>query len=353
MKILHLLKSNSFSGAENVVLSIMDMFAESKYEMIYASPDGPIRKIVEDAGFKFYAINLKKRNPVKKAIEDLSPDIIHAHDFSMSTIAAWSSGKIPVVAHLHNNPLWLGKIHLKSVMFALALPRIQQVISVSESVQKEYLFGRLMDGKNTVLGNFVDVERVRQMAQEPCTCDDVDLVFLGRLSAAKQPLLFCEIVKRVKEKIPKVTARMIGDGELAGEVRKYLSENSLQDTIELVGFQSNPYTYLKGGKLMVMPSAWEGFGLAAVESLSLGIPVLCSGVGGLKNIVDNDCGLICGSISEYDAEICRLLSEDLYRSQKVIAAKEKAENFSNKYDFKRKLVEVYEKCNFPQTGFCR
>ncbi|WP_270913667.1 glycosyltransferase [Allofournierella sp. CML151] len=339
MRILHLLKSDKFSGAENVVLTIMNLFLEE--EMIYASPDGPIRKVVEEAGHRFYALESSKMGSVKKAITELKPDVIHAHDFNMATNAAWAAGKTPVIAHLHNNPPWLGKIHPKSMMFALALPRIQQVISVSESVQKEYLFGWLMNGKNTVLGNFVDVERVRRMAQEPCTCGDVDLVFLGRLSAPKRPLLFCEIVKQVKEKIPGVTARMIGDGELAGEVRSYLSENDLQDTIELVGFQSNPYTYLKCGKIMVMPSAWEGFGLAAVEALSLGLPVLCSGVGGLKNIVNESCGGICSEKSQYEESIFKLLNGEVDWDQIKKNCCVRANVFSDKQSYKEILKKVY------------
>lgn len=341
MRVLHLLKSNKFSGAESVVLTIIGLFPE--YEMIYASLDGPIRQVVEDAGYRFYALESSKISSVKKAIVELKPDIVHAHDFSMSTSAAWAAGKIPVVSHLHNNPPWLGKIHPKSVMFALALPRIQQVISVSESVQKEYLFGWLMNGKNTVLGNYVDVERVHRMAQEPCDCDNVDLVFLGRLSAPKQPLMFCEIVKRVKEKIPEVTARMIGDGELADEVRNYLNENGLQNTIELVGFQANPYKYLKRGKIMVMPSAWEGFGLAAVEALSLGIPVLCSGVGGLKNIVNESCGAICAEKNQYVDNIVKWLNGDVDWEQIRKSCCAGARMFSDKQTYKEILKKVYSR----------
>ena len=48
MKILHLLKSDRFSGAESVALTIMDLFPEA--ETIYASADGPIRRVVEQRG---------------------------------------------------------------------------------------------------------------------------------------------------------------------------------------------------------------------------------------------------------------------------------------------------------------
>ena len=54
MRVLHLLKSNKYSGAENVVLTIMDACPD--IEMIYASTDGPIRKVVEDSGHRFYPL---------------------------------------------------------------------------------------------------------------------------------------------------------------------------------------------------------------------------------------------------------------------------------------------------------
>lgn len=47
MKVLHLLKSNKYFGAENVVLTIMDACSDD-IEMVYASPDGPIRQVVEN-----------------------------------------------------------------------------------------------------------------------------------------------------------------------------------------------------------------------------------------------------------------------------------------------------------------
>lgn len=160
MRVLHLLKSNKYSGAENVVLTIMDACPD--IEMIYASTDGPIRKVVEDRGHRFYPLEETSVRMVKKAVGELQPDIIHAHDFTMASTAAWAAGDIPVIAHLHNNPPWLKKVGVKSIVFALALPKIRQVISVSKAVEDEYIFRGLMKNKNTVIGNVVDAEDVRQ-----------------------------------------------------------------------------------------------------------------------------------------------------------------------------------------------
>lgn len=339
MKVLHLLKSDRFSGAESVALTIMDLFPET--ETVYASADGPIRDVVEQRGHRFYALQDTSAKGVRAAIEEFGPDLIHAHDFSMASSAAWSAGTIPVVAHLHNNPPWLKKLHPKSLVFALSLPKIRQVISVSSSVEEEYLFRALLKGKNTVVGNVVDAEHVKRGAAEPCAATSVDLVYLGRLSEPKNPMMFCRIVNEVKKRRPDITARMIGAGEMQPQVEAYLRENDLEQTVELVGFQSNPYPYLAKGRIMVMPSIWEGFGLAAVEGLSLGKPVLCSGAGGLKDIVDESCGAICTTEVEYANAVDKILQSDVYTviSQNAV---ERSRKFTDLVAYKNKIENVYD-----------
>ena len=81
MRVLHLLKSNKYSGAENVVLTIMDACPD--IEMIYASTDGPIRKVVEDRGHRFYPLEETSVRMVKKAVGELQPDIIPAQQSTM------------------------------------------------------------------------------------------------------------------------------------------------------------------------------------------------------------------------------------------------------------------------------
>ena len=340
MRVLHLLKSNKYSGAENVVLTIMDACPD--IEMIYASTDGPIRKVVEDRGHRFYPLEETSVRMVKKAVGELQPDIIHAHDFTMASTAAWAAGDIPVIAHLHNNPPWLKKVGVKSIVFALALPKIRQVISVSKAVEDEYIFRGLMKNKNTVIGNVVDAEDVRQKAREKSDCKPVDLVYLGRMSLPKNPLEFCKIVCEVKRLFPNITARMIGDGELMPQVKEYICSHELEDIIELVGFQSNPYPYLNAGKIMVMPSTWEGFGLAAVEGMCLGKPVVCSGVGGLNDIVDSTCGAKCITMEEYAHAIIELLQDDVRYTSAAANAVLRSKRYVDMKKYADEIRKTYE-----------
>ena len=56
MKVLHLLQSNRFSGAENIACQIISMCSEEKIEFAYASPDGPIRDALKERNIKFLPI---------------------------------------------------------------------------------------------------------------------------------------------------------------------------------------------------------------------------------------------------------------------------------------------------------
>lgn len=344
-KIAFLQKTDKYSGAENVVITIMKLLPKEEYECVYVSPDGEIRDVVENENLEFWAMPNSSLTSVKKAIEQVKPDIIHATDYGMSSYAAILHMGIPVVSHLHNNVPWLkNPIYPKTLFYALALPGISQVISVSPSIEDEFVYRRLLKNKNHIIYNVVDLERVKTLSNslEYLKNEIFDIAFLGRLTPQKNPLLFCEVIKKFKEINNEITAVMIGDGELRSEVEKYIEENNLQENIKMMGFKKNPYQIIKNAKLLLMPSEYEGFGLAAVESLSLGKPVVCSGVGGLKEVVTPECGWICNDVTDYISEIRRLLTDRKYYENKSKNARIRAEKFGNMREYIQSIIKVYD-----------
>jgi glycosyltransferase involved in cell wall biosynthesis len=142
---------------------------------------------------------------------------------------------------------------------------------------------------------------------------------------------------------PDLTVSIVGDGELRKEFEDKIAEYKLQDNITLYGFQENPYPYIKAAKVMCMPSAWEGFGLAAVEALALGKPVVASPVGGLKDIITEQSGYLCKEKEEFVASIERLLTEETLYKQKSKGALIRANELGNMKEYGNVILSVYQK----------
>ncbi|MEQ2906832.1 glycosyltransferase [[Ruminococcus] lactaris] len=331
MVILHILNTGSFSGAENVVISIINEFQKRNIEnteLIYVSLEGSIRERLEKEKIKYEPIKKMSIGEIKRVIKKYNPDIIHAHDFTASIICAVSAKKISVISHIHNNCPWLKKFCLKTLAYGMTCFKYKYMLGVSDSVFEEFIFGRFFAKKEKIVGNPIDTSKIKLLAENSKSFEKYDVTFLGRLSQEKNPLEFVNIIYKINKKMS-VTAVMIGDGKLQEEVKTLIEKMHLQNIIILKGFMDNPYGILNNTKVVCMPSVWEGFGLVAVEALTLGKPVVASRVGGLPGIVNESCGRICDLSDEITDEIVSLLSDDLYYERKSLGAIERAKEMDN------------------------
>ena len=339
MKILHILGTDRLSGAENVHLDILRLLVASpEFDVAYASPDGPIRDAVEAAGVRFIPFDPESPKNIKALCSDLSPDIVHACDPRMSFKCA--SAGVPFISHLHNNCPWMKKPTPNSFALRFAASRAAAVITVSDYVADEFIFRRSCKDKLYVIPNTVDREKVLSMSKAPFE-KDYDLLFVGRLTDQKRPLLFLDHVAAVTKEMPSVRAAMLGEGELSSEVASRREELGLTN-VDLLGFDKNPYRVMARSKIVVFTSYYEGFGLVAVEGAILGKPPLAYPAGGITRIAE-ECGTLCATDEEMRAAALRLLTDDgAYRS-----ASERAAGASFKYtdtdEYISKIKAVYRK----------
>lgn len=339
MRVLHVLHSNQYSGAENVVCQIIEMFKnDENIEMAYCSRDGQIGKVLKEKGIIFYPVKDFSKKQLKKAISDFAPDIIHAHDFRASIACSKFSKKISVVSHLHNNVPWLKKFCLKSIVYGLSCKKYKKILTVSESIFNEFIFGKRFISKVVCVSNPISIKTIREKADEYIYGSHYDICFCGRLTTQKNPYLMLDILSMLTMDF---SAVLIGDGELKDDILRKIKELRLDGKVKLVGFQDNPYPIMKSCKLLLMPSLWEGFGLAAVEALALGLPVVCSNVGGLPTVINDECGKICDTEADYVKEIEKLLLDDEYFEKKCKAANLYADMLDNCDNYKAILKKLY------------
>lgn len=315
IKVLHILNTGSYSGAENVVITIIKHM-ETYVDGIYLSPDGNIRNYLEENNISFYPVKKLNIPNLKRAIHKIQPDILHAHDFTAGIVSAFSTRKIPIINHIHNTPPWLKRPCLKSMAYGISCTRYNWIFTVSSSILHEYIFGKYIATKSTMIGNPFHAQMVREKSKLSGLNIPSDIVFLGRFSKQKNPFLFIEIIKDLTRSLPDIQAIMVGGGELYAQIETCIYELNLEKNITLYGFQENPYGLLNAGKVLCMPSLWEGLPIAALEALSLGKPVVASPAGGLTDIIDPSCGQICNSKEAFVNELYQLLTNATYYQSK-------------------------------------
>ncbi|MBT8895690.1 glycosyltransferase [Lactobacillus delbrueckii subsp. bulgaricus] len=338
-KIMFLHCSNEYSGAENISLSIAKALKERGFDVVYCSPNGPIRQYINGHfnDIRYLAINNFNLRNIRNAINREKPDIVHAADFRVSMYMALL-GK-PYVVHLHNNPSWIKRKSLFTGVLLYTLNHSVGNIYVSKSIEKEFVFSKYVRNNTQVIENVVLKDRVLRGAEEKNT-KKYDIGFFGRLTEQKDPLRFLKIVKQISDKIPNLSVLMVGksDGTLDTEIQEYIGENKLN--VNVIGFQQNPYKYMKSCRIIIMPSKWEGFGLTAVEAMILGKPVLSTDVGGLKD-VQRDTDNICYTDSEFAIKSIDLLTNKKDYVEKSDEVKKAVERFTNIDSYINRIVSVY------------
>ena len=339
MKIVMVVNSKIFSGLENVTIEIMEHLNKN-FEFIYVTRKGSIIEVLKEKKLKYYVIDKMNANSIKKMLDELKPDIIHAHDYRASFVCSLVKKRIPLVIHLHNNPPWLKKIHHNSFAFLFSAIRANKVLVVSNSIENEFVFSKFIKNKILNISNPISVKKISQKVSKSYS-KKYDLCCVARISKQKNPLRFLSIIKKIVEVKPNLKAVWVGDGELKYNVLSKVKEYGLEKNVEFVGFQRNPYKYIAESKIFVLTSSWEGFGLVAFEALSLGVPCLVSKVGGLVDIVDQSCGYLCENDDDFVNNILKLLENNEFLKIRD-NCKKKAQNLENIKEYMSKLKKIYE-----------
>ncbi len=339
MRIIHFLNTNKFSGAENVVCQLAEEFGKTD-EVVYCSPRGEIEEVLRRKNVNYLPIKKLSVKEIKRAIGEYKPDIIHAHDFRAGLLANLATTRVPVISHVHNNCPWLRKYGLKSLLFWYTAKKSRFILAVSKSVMDEYIFGERFKEKTIVVGNPVDVSKIRSKVEGEHT-KRYELAFCGRLTKQKNPLMFVEMVEKLKKKFPGISAVMLGDGEMRDEAESSIREKNLQKNIEVLGFVENPVQFMAESKVLVITSSWEGFGLVAVEAMAVGTPVVANSVGGLVDLVSEEAGKLCYNELDFLNEIERMLTDEDYYSKKVNGALKRADELNNSEEYIQNIRSIY------------
>lgn len=142
--------------------------------------------------------------------------------------------------------------------------RLDKFIALTEEDNKFYLSKGI---KSVYIPNFVDATKNSYKRSTKKY-----LLFVGRFSNEKRPLLALEIYKNSKLWEKGIKFRMFGEGPLYGEMENYINMNALEKHVEIIQKISDPNVIYNDAYALMMTSSVEGFGMVLLEAISRNIP---------------------------------------------------------------------------------
>lgn len=343
MKVMHVLNSRIYSGAEKVVCQIIHAF-QGEVEMVYCSPESDIvRKMVEAQGVTYLPMKTMSVSELSRVIREQKPDLIHAHDMRAGFFSALCCGNIPLVSHIHNNAYDARGLSPKTVGYLLAGFRAKHIFWVSQSSFDGYAFHKLFARKSSVLYNVIDTDEIYTKLSQDSNTYDYDLIYVGRLTYQKNPQRLLRLCARLKESKPDLKVAIVGTGELEEELKALSQELNLEDTVRFLGFQPNPIKMVACSKAMILTSRWEGTPMCALEAMALGTPVVSTPSDGMKDLLtDGVSGYLTESDEQMAVDLLKIFTQPEHRKLLAENARKKFDSLNDGEAYKRAIWTAYQ-----------
>lgn len=345
VNILFFIDSLSGGGAEKVLRTLVNNMDQSRFHITVQTVDAVDPKEYLVSGIQYKAINRAKTGIGEKMMSywiRLCAELkwlypLYIKDDYDIEVAYLECGPTKIMAGSTNKKaLKLAWVHCdlekKEGMAARAeklkayYGAYDKAVCVSENVKDS--FARLIgsDPEAVVLHNVNDEADIQAKADAFAVppIGVPRLVAVGRLAREKsfdRLLDACALLARDGHEFQ---LQILGEGPERESLENRIQQNHLEQHVQLLGFQNNPYPYLKAADLVVCSSRYEGLSTVVTEALILGKPVVTTPCSGMKELLGNsEYGLITEDSVEGIAEGIRKMLDDpqLRESYAQVAAK--------------------------------
>ncbi|MDP2641541.1 MAG: glycosyltransferase [Candidatus Yanofskybacteria bacterium] len=170
---------------------------------------------------------------------------------------------------------------LFKVFVRFLFPRAERVISVSRAAAQDLVDSfSIPKEKIQVIYNPIDIERIRMLAQEQIAQEYQEIfshpviITMGRLTKQKGQRYLLSAFADVKRREPGAKLVILGEGELRDSLAEFSKTLDLEESVHFLGWQKNPFAFLRKSTLFVLPSLWEGLPDVLLEAMACGLPVI-------------------------------------------------------------------------------
>jgi glycosyltransferase involved in cell wall biosynthesis len=294
----------------------------------------------------------------KKMVKEYKPDLISAQDPFFTGLIGWllkQKTGLPLQIQIHTDflsPYFKKESLINKIRVCLArfiIPRADSARVVSERIKKSLLAGgcSLASGAIFVSPIFVDIAKiqgtpVRISLKEKYPQFDFIILMASRLSREKNISLAIEAFAEITKRHPKAGLIIAGEGPEKENLKFKISNLKLQTKVILEPWMEDLMPYYKTADIFLLASNYEGYGLAVLEAMACGLPVVMTDVGCAGEVVKNNkSGIIVpvNGARELEDALVRLISNESLRKK----IGENARQAVSRLPLKEESLELYKK----------
>lgn len=292
--------------------------------------------------FKYPAYALPLAVKIAAVSKEFQLDIVHAHYAIPHATSAYLAGQIlgakrpKVITTLHGTDITLvGKDPAYFEIVKFSIEQSDAITCVSQNLcnQTRNSFG--IQKEIDVIYNFF-IPQKKCCDKKPLRSKFVDgkeklLVHASNFRDVKRPADVLAIFQKVRRSVPS-KLMLVGTGKGLDPIKGMVQEAGLENEVIFVGKNIRIDSFVASADLFLLPSSQESFGLAALEAMAYGVPVIASNVGGLPELIqDGENGYLfpVGAVeSMAEAAIKLLKSPRLYADFSASAKRRANASFS-------------------------
>lgn len=300
----------TFGGSGVVATELGKELAEKGHEIHFITYNQPVRlgsfrkniyyhevNISDYPLFDYPPYELVLASKMVDVVKHEKLDLLHVHyaiphassAYTAKQILADEGINIPVITTLHGTDITLlGKDASFEPVISFAINKSDKVTAVSHSLKNDTykLFGVNKDIE--VIPNFIRMEQHqypenKELRENYAPNGEKIITHISNFRPVKRIPDIIEVFSRVSKEMP-VKLVLVGDGPERNKVEQMCRELGTCDDVKLVGKLKNPTEVLSIADLFILPSEQESFGLAALEAMAAGVPVISSNTGGIPEV---------------------------------------------------------------------
>lgn len=304
--------------------------------------------------FEYPPYDLALANVMVNLIQYEKLDVLHVHyaiphatsAYLAKQILGESAAGVPIITTLHGTDITIvGSDPSYKQVVDFSINQSDGVTAVSEYLKDETYHRFDIKKEIRVIPNFIDLKRFKRSGKKKFKESVVPeggkvVVHVSNFREVKRVPEVVSVFKRVVDHGIRAKLLLVGDGPDRQKAESRCRELNICNQVRFLGKQDQVEEILSIADLFLIPSGSETFGLAALEAMGCGVPVISSDIGGLPEVnVHEETGYLCAldDIECMGDYAVKILTDDALHSRLAKNARKHAEQFEL-----YKIVKIYE-----------